>query len=138
MDNEVLIDSSIYHMIASTTNSKGVIVDVNDDLCKISGYTRDEMIGKSHRILRHPDMPKSIYIDLWKTIKSGKTWKGVLKNLDKYGDYYWVRATISPIYKDDGLEQFYTSIRIPIDRYTIEEYTVKYRELLIKEHLQSN
>ena len=135
MDKEVIIDENKYHMISSTTDSNGIIVEVNQDLCDISSYTKEELLGKSHNIVRHPDMPKSIFKDMWETIKSGKTWKGVVKNLDSKGDYYWVRATISPILNKD-LEQTYTSIRVPINDSDKEYYSKLYRELLIKENLK--
>lgn len=81
-------------MIVSETNSKGLINYANDDFCKIAGYTKEELIGQPHNIVRHDDMPKAAFEDLWKTIQSGKIWNGIVKNRSKNGDYYWVNATV--------------------------------------------
>jgi aerotaxis receptor len=137
MDTKVNIDSNKYHMLSSTTDSNGVIIDANNDFCEISSFSREELIGSTHNILRHPDMPKSIFKDLWVTLRNNKTWKGIIKNLDRNGNYYWVRATVSPsLDKDKNVT--YTSIRIPIDDITIEEYEEKYRKLLIIESINLN
>ncbi len=83
--------------IVSKTDKKGVITFVNDEFCKISGYKREELIGKQHNIVRHPNMPKEAFKDLWETIKSKNIWKGVVENLKKDGGSYFVKATIVPI-----------------------------------------
>ena len=75
-----MIDKNI---ITSSTNIKGESVSVSEAFCEISGYTKDELLGKNHNILKHPDMTNSIYKELWETISSGKIWKGELKNLKK-------------------------------------------------------
>ena len=69
--------------IVSKTNPKGIITYVNKQFCMISGYREDELIGKSHNIVRHPDMPRSAFKEMWETIKEKRTWKGVVKNLKK-------------------------------------------------------
>ena len=78
--------------ILSTTDPKGRITHVNDDFVEISGFERDELIGKAHNIVRHPDMPPAAFEDLWKTIKGGESWLGIVKNRCKNGDHYWVSA----------------------------------------------
>ena len=113
-----LIDKNI---ITSSTNIKGEIVSVSEAFCEISGYTKDELLGKNHNILKHPDMTNSIYKELWETISSGKIWKGELKNLKKNGDYYWVKAIIEPNFSKEGKIIGYSAIRYDItDRKLIE------------------
>ena len=94
-----VIDKS---MIVSKTDPHGIITYVNEQFCDISGYRADELIGKSHRIVRHPDTPESLFQDLWKTILSGNMWKGVLKNRKKDGSAYWVHAFVYPIVTRQG------------------------------------
>lgn len=82
--------------LVSQTDGAGNIMFANDDFCKIAGYAIDELIGKPHSIVRHPDMPKAAFKDLWNTVKSGKIWTGYVKNATKNGGYYWVYATVYP------------------------------------------
>lgn len=113
-----LIDKNI---ITSTTNNKGRIVSVSEAFCEISGYTKEELLGKNHNILKHPDMPDSIYKELRETISSGKIWKGEIKNLKKNGDYYWVKAIIEPNFSKEGKIVGYSAIRYDItDKKLIE------------------
>ena len=113
-----LIDKNV---ITSTTNTKGKIISVSEAFCEISGYTKEELLGKNHNIIKHHDMPDSIYKELWETISSGKVWKGELKNLKKNGDYYWVNAVIEPSFSKEGKIVGYSSIRYDItDRKLIE------------------
>ena len=100
--------------IVSKTDTKGIITFVNDRFCKISGYSKKELIGKPHNIVRHPDMPSSIFKEIWETISSKKRWNGKVKNLKKDGSYYWVESTISPIVDYDGNIVEYISIRVDI------------------------
>lgn len=100
--------------IVSKTDANGIITYVNDKFCKVSWYSRDELIWKSHNIIRHPDMPEEVFKDLWNTIKSQKTWEGILKNKKKDGWYYWIKTTISPIFDSDGSLIEYISIRSDI------------------------
>lgn len=69
-------------------------INYNEDFIKMSEYTKKELEGKPHSILRHYDMPKSAFEDLWRTVQSGKTWNGIVKNKTKNGNYYWVNATV--------------------------------------------
>jgi len=104
VSKEVLLNKST--MIVSETEMKGNILYANDDFRKIAGYTTDKLIGKPHNIVRHQDMPKIAFKDLWETIHSGKTWNGIVKNKTKDGDYYWVNATAYPIVQKDGTKRF--------------------------------
>ena len=97
--------------IVSKTNPKGVITYVNDKFCEISGYTRDELIGQPHNIIRHPDMPRAAFKDLWDTIKAKKSWTGVVTNMKKDGGQYIVDTTVIPILDVDGDVVEYIAIR---------------------------
>lgn len=96
--------------IVSRTDLKGVITFVNRDFIDISGFTEEELIGQSHNIVRHPDMPPEAFKDLWDTVKAGKPWVGMVKNRCKNGDYYWVEANVTP-YAENGILQGYISVR---------------------------
>jgi PAS domain S-box-containing protein len=89
---EVIFPSD--YLIISETDSRGNISYVNKNFCDIAGYTEEEVMGKPHNIVRHPDMPKVAFSGLWDTIKRGQTWNGIVKNLSKHGNYYWVNATV--------------------------------------------
>ena len=99
------------NVIASKTDLKGNIVYVSDAFCDISGYTREELIGMPHSIVRHPDTPSSVFKELWDTIKASKTFKSQIKNRKKDGSYYWVDITVSPIQDDFDNIVGYTGIR---------------------------
>lgn len=88
--------------IVSKTDLKGVITYVNDAFCEISGYSKEELLGQQHNIVRHKDMSKSVYQELWATIQSGKIWEGTIKNRAKDGSAYYVHAVIAPVFKDDN------------------------------------
>ena len=87
-------------MIVSRTDFTGKITYVNEMFADISGYEPDELIGHSHNLIRHPDMPISVFTDLWKTLKSGNVWNGYVKNCRKDGGYYWVHARVGTVMKD--------------------------------------
>lgn len=102
--------------IVSKTDKYGIITYVNDNFCKSSEYSKEELIGKSHNIVRHPDNPKELFKDLWQTIKVKKeSWYGVLKNLTKSGKPYFIKTTIKPIFNVDGEIVEYVSIRSNIN-----------------------
>ncbi|MGE4444600.1 MAG: PAS domain-containing protein [Candidatus Altimarinota bacterium] len=98
-------------IIVTETDARGVIKFANKDFCEISGYSLEELIGANHNKVRHEDMPKAAFVDLWKTIQSGKIWKGIVKNKTKNGDYYWVSATAYPSMTSSG-ELRYISVRV--------------------------
>lgn len=106
-------------IIVSQTNEKGEIIFANNDFCKIAGFTLEELVGKAHNTVRHSDMPKWAFEDLWKTLKSGKTWKGIVKNRTKDGGYYWVNATAFPSRSSDGTIR-YVSVRVKPTKEDIE------------------
>lgn len=100
-------------LIISRTDLSGNITHANELFCDISGYTIEELIGKPHSIVRHPDMPSSVFNELWSTIKNKKQWIGIVKNICKDGGFYWVEAIISGVYKNGELIE-YKSLRTPI------------------------
>ena len=113
------------NVLTSSTDLDGNITYASEAFCEISGYTKDELIGTNHRIIRHSDMKESTYKELWETITSGKTWKGEIKNKKKNGDYYWVKASISPVFDNKGEIISYTAIREDItDKKIIEEISI--------------
>ena len=96
--------------LVSTTDLKGQITFVNDAFVEISGFTREELMGKSHNIVRHPDVPPPVFADMWKTLQQGKPWMGIVKNRCKNGDHYWVNAFVTPIL-ENGQVVGYQSVR---------------------------
>ena len=106
-------------IIVSHTNEIGKIIFANNDFCKIPGFSLEELIGKAHKTVRHSDMPKWAFEDLWRTLKSGKTWKGIVKNRTKDGGYYWVNATAFPSRSSDGTIR-YVSVRVKPTKEEIE------------------
>lgn len=105
------IDSSAIMSIASRD---GKITEVNEHFCKISGYSRRELIGQNHRMVKSEIHPKEFYSDIWKTISSGKIWKGEIANKKKTGEIYWVYSTIVPRRNTKGVIEDYLSIRFDI------------------------
>ena len=101
---------SEYDLIVTKTDLHGVITYVNDDLLRITGFTRDEVIGQKHSIFRHPDMPAEVFSDLWRTILNQSTWRGIVKNKTKDGGFYWVQADVTPFYENELLNG-YMSVR---------------------------
>jgi PAS domain S-box-containing protein len=108
------IDIVSKHVIFSRTDLRGVITEASEAFCKICEYSPEELIGKPHNIVRHKDMPASAFEDVWNTIKSGKEWRGEVKNAKKNGGYYWVYAIITPEFDEDGNIKSYMAIRYDI------------------------
>lgn len=104
------------HSIVGITDENGNITYANDEFCRISKYTKDELLGKNHRILKSGFHPPEFYENLWKTISSGKIWKGEVKNKAKDGSYYWVKTIIVPILDEDDKPLEYISIRTDITK----------------------
>ncbi len=97
--------------IVSKTDLKGIITYVNKQFCEISEYNREELIGRSHNIIRHPDTPKEIFRDMWRVIRNKKIWKGIIKNRTKSGKDYTVNATIIPVLDMDNNIIEYIAVR---------------------------
>lgn len=94
---QVEIDYPQNTIFVTKTDTQGIITQANDAFVEISGFSREELIGSNHNIVRHPDMPAWAFKNLWDTVKSGHPWRGLVKNRARSGDYYWVKATVSPI-----------------------------------------
>ena len=115
-------------MIVSETDSKGNIIYANADFCEIAGYSKEELIGKPHNYVRHPDMPRAAFKDLWETIQRGSVWNGIVKNKTKDGGYYWVNATAYPSKNSKG-ELRYVSIRVKPTEEEVENAINLYKTL---------
>lgn len=111
--------------IVSKTDKNGFITFVNDKFCEISGYTREELIGKPHNILRHPDMSKETFKDMWGNILNAKAWEGSVKNLRKDGSSYWVNAVINPILDINGNIIEFIAIRNDITKLQDEKERIR-------------
>lgn len=126
MSQEVRLSADT--MIVSETDAKGNIIFANRDFCKIAGYSIEELVGKPHNIVRHPDMPTAAFADLWKTIQAGNIWNGIVKNKTKNGGYYWVNAT-AYVSKDEKGNLRYVSVRIKPTEQEIEDAINLYKTL---------
>ena len=98
--NEIEKDKKLLekYTISSQTDLNGNITHVSEAFCEISGYTKKELIGNSHNIVRHEDMPHALYEEMWSLIKAGQYWEGEIKNKRKDGSSYWVKSYITPKY----------------------------------------
>ncbi|WP_028534432.1 methyl-accepting chemotaxis protein [Paludibacterium yongneupense] len=114
--------------IYSRTDLKGVVTEANDVFLTISGFDREEIIGKSHNIVRHPDIPEAAFEDMWRDLKQGLPWRGVVKNRRKDGGFYWVIANISPV-REQGRVVGYQSVRSRPSREQIAAATAAYARI---------
>ncbi|ADN09950.1 HD domain-containing phosphohydrolase [Sulfurimonas autotrophica] len=122
IDKEYLLKIFDKDVIFSATDLTGKIVYASEAFCKISKYSKEELLGKNHNIVRHKDMPDELFEDLWQTLQSGKSWYGEIKNRTKDGGYYWVWAHIEPYYDDNGEVIGYHALREDItDKKTLQE-----------------
>ena len=110
-----IVNTIDQNVIFSKTDLKGIITHASEAFCKISGYTKEELIGNPHNMVRHPDMPMETFMYLWSVIPTGETWSGDIKNLKKDGSHYWVNATITPEYDYNGNHIGYLAIRKDIE-----------------------
>lgn len=134
MSKEIVIPEDEF--IVSRTDKLGNITYASESFCKISGFDKKELVGMPHSMVRHEDMPKTAFKDMWETIRQGKTWKGYVKNRTKYGDFYWVYAEVSPHVKD-GKFVGYKSIRQKPDRKILEEKIEQYQKLKENENSEN-
>ena len=114
------IDIVDQYVITSQTDAAGIITHVSEAFCKVTGYSKEQLIGQNHRIVRHPDMSDDVFADLWRTITAGKVWKGEIKNRKSDGGHYWVDTTIFPNI-ENGEITGYTAIRYDITNQKIIE-----------------
>lgn len=123
--------------LVSETDLKGIITYANDIFCEVSGYSKDELIGANHNIVRHPDVSPKVYKKLWETIQAKKVWKGKIKNRAKGGTPYYVKATIFPILDENGNIEKYVGSRFLItedeeERHKLKKYIVHQKSQQIK------
>jgi len=114
--------------VVSKTDLHGNITYVNQDFVSISGFSEEELMGAPQNIVRHPDMPAEAFADLWRTLKSGKAWTGLVKNRCKNGDHYWVEANAAPLIENGNIVG-YTSIRTRPDRRQVLAAESAYRAI---------
>ena len=125
-DSETLLPDGEF--IYSSTDLKGVIVEANEAFAKISDYSREEMIGQSHNMVRHPDMPPEAFADMWQDLKLGRPWRGIVKNRRRDGGFYWVVANVSPV-RENGAVVGYQSVRVRPTRDEIAAAQDAYRRI---------
>ncbi len=130
LEDQSLIDN---YVIYTKTDLKGHITYASKAFCDISGYTKDELIGKQHNIIRHPDMPSSAFKELWETIQDGKIWTGTVKNRKKDGKYYITKSVVSPVFDENNKIIEYSSVREDITPQVKAEEFQKKLGLLVKE-----
>ncbi|MCK5335059.1 MAG: PAS domain-containing protein, partial [Gammaproteobacteria bacterium] len=106
--NEIVMREDQF--LVTKTDLKGIMTFINRDFIEISGFSREELMGKNHNMVRHPDMPPAAFEDLWNTVKAEKPWVGMVKNRAKNGDHYWVEANVTPI-MEGGRVSGYMSVR---------------------------
>lgn len=135
IDEEILVNSG--DLLVSKTDKKGIIEYVSPDFCRICEFTPEEMIGYSHNIIRHPDVPPSYFQELWELLKLGRPWNGILKNRSSSGKYYWVEATITAVLRD-GNTRGYISVRRKASKARIRETELLYRQLWKKDSGKSD
>lgn len=122
-NNEITFDDSQFML--TKTDLMGTITYANPDFIKVSGFTEAELVGSGHNIVRHPDMPVEAYEDMWRNLKEGKPWTGMIKNRTKSGDFYWVMANAAPVY-ENGKVVGYLSVRRKPTRKQVNEATEAY------------
>jgi len=127
LDQEIFFDG---RSLISETDSKGVITFVNRKFVEMSGYSKEEAIGQPHNMLRHPDMPKAAFEQMWKVIQGGQIWEGYVKNLRKDGKFYWVIVNIVPKLDENGEIIGYIASRKVPQRHDIQSVELEYKEML--------
>lgn len=131
LDLTKLLKTFDENVITSKTDLEGNINYASKAFCKTSGYSSSELLGKNHKTIKHPDNSPDLYSDLWKTIRSGKVWHGVVKNRKKSGGYYWAQTMIEPDYDEQGVKVGYTAIRTDVTaKVKLQELTTNLEEIV--------
>ncbi|TBR45053.1 PAS domain S-box protein [Marinomonas agarivorans] len=123
---EVIYEDNI--QLVSTTDLDSIITYANKNFCDVAGYTQEELVNKPHNMVRHPDMPKAAFANMWADLKANKSWRGMVKNRCKNGDYYWVDAYVTPIF-EHGEKVGYQSVRVKPTREQVEKATKLYEQI---------
>jgi PAS domain S-box-containing protein len=121
--------------LISTTDVRGNITYANPEFCNVAGYSMEELVGKPHNVVRHPDMPSAAFADLWTHAKDDKPWMGMVKNRCKNGDHYWVQAYVTPLFDEHGTKIGYQSVRTRPTDAQIERADSVYRKLSNKRNV---
>ncbi|MCX6052817.1 MAG: PAS domain-containing protein [Campylobacterales bacterium] len=130
VNEEYVFDGS---MIISQTDLKGIITFANRKFCEVSGYKASDLIGKSHNVIRHPDMPKEVFTKMWEMISSGQGWTGIIKNLRSDGRYYWVDTEILPVHNNKGELTGYIAARKAAAIKDIQENETLYKNMIAEQ-----
>ena len=125
-DEEHLLDP--HKPIVTKTDLKGIITYANPSFIEISGFSREELLGKSHNVVRHPDMPEAAFADLWQALKEDRPWRGLVKNRCKDGGFYWVEAYVTPL-TEQGRKVGYMSVRNAPSREAVSQADALYRAI---------
>lgn len=118
--------------LVSKTDTRGIITYANSTFVEMAAYSEMELLGANHNIVRHPDMPKAAFKDLWDTVEAGQEWRGLVKNLRKDGGFYWVDAMVTPSYRQGQLIG-YMSVRRQPDRAAIAAVIPTYAQMIAQE-----
>jgi PAS domain S-box-containing protein len=132
-ETQALMDTVNAHAIVSESDGQGQITRVNDEFCRISGYTEAELIGSDHRLVNSGFHPPGFWMDLWSTISAGKPWRGEVCNRAKDGRLYWVDSMIAPFVGDDGKIEKYVSIRLDITASKLDHEALLTNAVLLEE-----
>jgi aerotaxis receptor len=123
-------------IIISETDTSGKITYANKNFCEIMGYTKDELIGKNHNLIRHPDMPKVIFEKIWTTIKSGKQWQGIIKNLCRDGRYVWLDTEIIAVKDENDKTRSYIAAYRAVSQKNRDEAKDMYTQMMLQQNIK--
>jgi len=129
-DEEYLFDGRV---IISQSDKDGIITFANRKFCEVSSYSIDELLGKPHSILKHPDMPKALFKEMWSSLKDGQMWNGIVKNIRRDGMYYWFDVEISPTYNEKNELTGYISINKQASQKSIKQSENLYKKMISKQ-----
>ena len=115
--------------LVSETDLKGIVTSANASFCVVAGYAQSEFLGKNHNMVRHPDMPAEAFEDLWRTLKAGAQWSGIVKNRCANGDFYWVKAVVTPIVDEGERTVGYRSVRTKPSRAEVSNADALYKRI---------
>ena len=132
IDEEVTFEDEMLEArgLITRTDGRGIITYTSKAYRQMTKYSKEELLGKPHSIVRHPDMPAAAFKQMWDTIKQDMAWEGYVKNLRKDGRYYWVVVRIEPFFDEDGKKIGYVGLRREPDRNIIKQIEKQYKEML--------